>query len=242
MSIKNIKIDVILPVFNESEVLEKQLRILKDYLNHNNYHSYIIYLTVVDNGSTDQTQEVAKKLLKNKLLDNYIRIPEKGRGRALKIAMKKSRADVFCYMDIDLSTDLQHFFPLINGIIIDNYDISIGSRLSNGSEVIGRKKIREITSRSYNIIVKILFPKSRIDDMQCGFKAISREKAQILLPLVKNNFWFFDTELLLLSRKLNLQIKQLPVKWIDDPSSSVNILKTAIEDLIGLIRIRINIK
>ena len=78
--------------------------------------------------------------------------------------------------------------------------------------------------------------------MQCGFKAISREKAQILLPLVKNNFWFFDTELLLLSRKLNLQIKQLPVKWIDDPSSSVNILKTAIEDLIGLIRIRINIK
>ena len=156
--------------------------------------------------------------------------------------MKKSRANVFCYMDIDLSTDLQHFFPLINGIIIDNYDISIGSRLSRGSKVIGRKKIREITSRSYNIIVKILFPKSRIDDMQCGFKAISREKAQILLPLVKNNFWFFDTELLLLSRKLNLQIKQLPVKWIDDPSSSVNILKTAIEDLIGLIRIRINIK
>ena len=146
-----------------------------------------------------------------------------------------------CIRD-SLSTDLQHFFPLINGIIIDNYDISIGSRLSRGSKVIGRKKIREITSRSYNIIVKILFPKSRIDDMQCGFKAISREKAQILLPLVKNNFWFFDTELLLLSRKLNLQIKQLPVKWIDDPSSSVNILKTAIEDLIGLIRIRINIK
>ena len=182
MNKKKIKIDVILPVFNESEVLEKQLRILKNYIDHNNFHSYIIYLTVVDNGSTDRTQEISKKLLKNKLLDNYIRIPEKGRGRALKIAMKKSRANVFCYMDIDLSTDLQHFFPLINGIIIDNYDISIGSRLSRGSKVIGRKKIREITSRSYNIIVKILFPKSRIDDMQCGFKAISVSYTHLTLP------------------------------------------------------------
>ena len=234
------KIELIFPVLNESKTLEAQINKVKHHISKIDAYDFLI--TIVDNGSTDQTKVISNKLIKQKMVNKYLYLPQKGRGRAIKLAISKSNADIVSYMDIDLSTDLNSLLPLIESITKENHDIAIGSRLSKGSNVIGRKKIREFTSRSYNLLIKFFFPFSRIDDMQCGFKAISREKAQILLPLVKNNFWFFDTELLLLSRKLNLQIKQLPVKWIDDPSSSVNILKTAIEDLIGLIRIRINIK
>ncbi len=141
-------------------------------------------------------------------------------------------------MDIDLSTDLMHFKELIDSISNKGYDISIGSRLSKTSKVIGRKKIREFTSRSYNLIIKFFFPKSGIKDMQCGFKAFSRKKILPVIDLVTNNRWFFDTELILISRNLNLKIYQIPVKWTDDPNTSVNIISTAIEDIVGLTKLR----
>ena len=144
-------------------------------------------------------------------------------------------------MDIDLSTELIFLRPLIESISKKGNDISIGSRLSKGSKVIGRKKIREITSRSYNILIKFFFPFSRIDDMQCGFKAFSRKKAFHLIQNVTNNKWFFDTEIIILARSLNYKIDQIPVKWTDDPNTSVNIVTTAIEDIVGLIKLRLKL-
>ena len=144
-------------------------------------------------------------------------------------------------MDIDLSTELIFLRPLIESISKKGNDISIGSRLSKGSKVIGRKKIREITSRSYNILIKFFFPFSRIDDMQCGFKAFSRKKALNLIQNVTNNKWFFDTEIIILARSQNYKIDQIPVKWTDDPNTSVNIVTTALEDIVGLIKLRLKL-
>ena len=120
-----------------------------------------------------------------KLINNYLSISQKGRGRAIKQSIINSDADIVSYMDIDLSTDLDHFKDLVESIYLKGYDISIGSRLSKTSKVIGRKKIREFTSRAYNLLIKIYFPKSKIQDMQCGFKAFSRKKILKVLNYVE---------------------------------------------------------
>ena len=228
--------EVIFPVYNESATLSKQIKIFNEFFEKKSKKN--IFITIADNCSTDNTSTISEKLLKKKLIQKYEFIPQKGRGRAIKFCIKKSKADIVCYMDIDLSTDLMHFKELIDSISNKGYDISIGSRLSKTSKVIGRKKIREFTSRSYNLIIKFFFPKSGIKDMQCGFKAFSRKKILPVIDLVTNNRWFFDTELILISRKLNLKIYQIPVKWTDDPNTSVNIISTAIEDIVGLTKLR----
>ncbi len=232
-------VELIFPVLNESKTLEKQLNKVK--LHILKIVEYDFLITIVDNGSTDQTKAISEKLIKQKIVNKYLYLSQKGRGRAIKLAISKSKADIVSYMDIDLSTDLDSLKPLIKSIAKNKYDIAIGSRLSKGSNVIGRKKIREFTSRSYNVLIKFFFPFSHIDDMQCGFKAFSRKKIVTALNLVTNTRWFFDTEIIIIARSLNLSIYQLPVKWTDDPNTSVNIISTAIEDIIGLIKLRIKL-
>tara|TARA_B110000438_G_scaffold285566_1_gene315787 strand:- start:669 stop:1388 length:720 start_codon:yes stop_codon:yes gene_type:complete len=232
-------VELIFPVLNESKTLEYQLNKVRSHISK--IIDYDFLITIVDNGSTDKTKVISEDLIKQKIVDKYLYLSQKGRGRAIKIAISKSNADIVSYMDIDLSTDLDSLLPLIKSIAKDKYDIAIGSRLSKESIVIGRKKIREFTSRSYNLLIKFFFPFSRIDDMQCGFKAFSRIKILTALNLVTNTRWFFDTEFIIIARNLNLSIYQLPVKWTDDPNTSVNIISTAIEDIIGLIKLRIKL-
>ena len=232
-------IEVIFPIYNESQTLNEQILKFNEFFD--NRFKQNIFITIADNGSTDNTSNICNDLLLRKLIDNYLFIPEKGRGRAIKQSIRNSKADIVAYMDIDLSTDLSHFIPLVESISKNGFDISIGSRLSKKSKVIGRKKIREITSRGYNLLIKFFFPQSRIHDMQCGFKAFSRKKILNILDLVGNNRWFFDTELIIIARKFNLKIDQIPVKWTDDPNTSVNIISTAIEDIVGLTKLRMKL-
>ena len=232
-------VELIFPVLNEANSLRAQLEKVRGFVSKNLQYSFNI--TVVDNGSTDETKLVIKKMIKEKIVDKYIHLSERGRGRAIKTAIDKSKSDIVAYMDIDLSTDLKFLIPLIDSIYKYGYDISIGSRLSKGSKVIGRKMIREITSRSYNFIIKLFFPFSGIDDMQCGFKSFKRTRINQIINNVSNNKWFFDTELIIMARSENLKIDQIPVVWVDDPNTSVNILTTAIEDLIGLIKLRLKL-
>jgi len=233
------KIEVIFPVYNEAKTLYGQIKKFNDFFDSKFRKD--ICITVADNGSNDITPKLCEDLLKKRLIDKYLLISEKGRGRAIKKSIKNSNADIVSYMDIDLSTDLSHFKPLIDSIDLHGNEISIGSRLSKGSQVVGRKKIREFTSRVYNLLIKLFFPKSRIKDMQCGFKAFSRLKILKILDHVENNRWFFDTELILLARKFNFKIDQIPVKWTDDPNTSVNIISTAIEDIVGLTKLRLKL-
>ena len=139
-------------------------------------------------------------------------------------------------MEVDLSTDLRHLPEIIDAVAGD-YDIAVGSRLSKESQV-KRSVRREIISQSYNLIVKTLFL-TKFPDAQCGFKAISNKAAGQIVPLIKNNYWFFDTELLLIAAKRGFRIRSIPVRWDEDPSSSVRVLSTAWEDIKGLLRLRI---
>ena len=228
-------VDIVIPVYNEEHVLERSVETLRSFVAQ--HLPYPWRVLVADNASTDGTLAVAQELARRYEDVDYLHLPQKGRGRALRAAWLASEADVVSYMDVDLSTDLVAFPPLVAAILEEGYDVAIGTRLGSGSQT-NRSPRRELISRTYNLLIKVLFF-TRFSDAQCGFKAVSRRAAQELVPLVENQEWFFDTELLLLADKGGYRIKEVPVRWVEDPDTRVRIARTVAEDLRGLLRMRL---
>ncbi len=226
-------VDIVIPVYNEEQALPRSIVILADFLKANLRNPWQII--IADNASTDRTQSVSEMLCERYPGITYWHIPQRGRGRALKAAWLDSTADLVSYMDVDLSTNLLHF-PRLIASLEQGYHVAVGSRLSRGSRITRSLK-RELVSRSYNILIKSMFW-TPFNDAQCGFKALTREAAEAIVPHIKNDNWFFDTELLIIAAKRGYRINQVPVKWDDDPNSSVNISRTAVEDIKGLLRLR----
>ena len=227
-------VDIVIPVYNEEKALPRSILILTEYLKENLKNPWQVI--IADNASTDSTSSVSEMLCERYSGVTYLHLPQKGRGRALRAAWTDSSADIVSYMDADLSTDLSHLPELLNALD-QGYHLAIGSRLSRGSQV--RRSIkREVTSRSYNLLIKSMFL-TPFPDAQCGFKALTRQTAQAIIPSIKDNNWFFDTELLIIAAKRGYWIKSVPVKWDDDPTTTVNIVKTASEDIKGLFRLRL---
>ena len=228
-------VDIVIPVLNEERALPRCISRLAEFVDDHPGRDW--NFTVADNGSTDRTPEVARELAAQDGRVRVTRLEQRGRGRALKRAWQESDADVRCYMDVDLSTGLQHLPEIVDAVADQDYDIAIGSRLLPGSDVVGRSLTREITSRGYSLLFRSMFL-TGFRDAQCGFKAISAEAATALTPFVKNNHWFFDTELLLIAENSGYRIKEIPVHWEDDPDTRVKVISTAWEDIKGLLRLR----
>jgi putative flippase GtrA len=226
-------LDVVVPVYNEEIDLEPCVRRLHAYLSA--HFPYRFRITVADNASTDATAAVARRLTEEIPGVASVHLTEKGRGRALKYVWSQSDAAVLAYMDVDLSTDLGALLPLVAPLISGHSDLAIGSRLARGSRVVRGAK-REIISRSYNLILRGTLA-ARFSDAQCGFKAIRSDVAERLLPMVEDTGWFFDTEMLVLAERAGLRIHEVPVDWVDDPDSRVDIVATAIADLKGVWRL-----
>ncbi|MFC5911587.1 glycosyltransferase [Streptacidiphilus monticola] len=226
-------LDVVVPVHNEERDLGPSVRRLHEYLDRSFPYSFRI--TVADNASTDGTPEVARELARELPGVTVRTLPLKGRGRALREVWTQSDAPVLAYMDVDLSTDLSALLPLVAPLISGHSDVAIGSRLAPGSRVVRGPK-REFISRCYNLILRGTLA-VRFSDAQCGFKAIRADVAERLLPLVEDTGWFFDTELLVLAERAGLRIHEVPVDWVDDPDSSVDIVATATADLKGVWRV-----
>lgn len=226
-------VDIVIPVYNEENDLERCVRRLHAHLTAGMPYSFQI--TIADNASTDTTLEVANRLAAEFPSVRVMHMPEKGRGRALRAVWSTSDATVLAYMDVDLSTDLAAVLPLIAPLVSGHSDLAIGTRLHRGSRVVRGAK-REFISRSYNLMLRHTLS-TRFSDAQCGFKAIRREVATHLLPLIKDNEWFFDTELLVLAERSGLRIHEVPVDWVDDPDSHVHIVSTAMSDVRGIVRL-----
>src|SRR5215203_4997748 len=209
---RQVSVEVVVPVYNEQEALPKSIPALCAYLE--TYFPYRWSVVIADNASTDATLSVAENLGATNPRVSVLHLEEKGRGRALKAAWVASEADVVAYMDVDLSTNLWSFLPLVAPLATGHSDVAIGSRLLRGAMVTRQWK-REVISRCYNLLIKILFG-NHFSDAQCGFKAIKRGVAQELLPQVEDGEWFFDTELLLLAEERCLRISEVPVDWIED--------------------------
>jgi glycosyltransferase involved in cell wall biosynthesis/putative flippase GtrA len=225
-------LDIVIPVHNEERDLEPCVRRLHAYLGDE--LPYAFRITVAENASTDGTAGIAQRLADELPGVRLLALPEPGRGRALRTAWLSSDAPVLVYMDVDLSTDLAALLPLVAPLISGHSDLAIGTRLARSSRVVRGAK-REIISRSYNLLLRGALA-TRLSDAQCGFKAIRADVAARLLPLVEDTGWFFDTELLVLAERSGLRIAEVPVDWIDDPDSRVDIVRTARADLAGIVR------
>jgi glycosyltransferase involved in cell wall biosynthesis len=231
---RQVSVEVVVPVYNEEEALPESIPALCTYLE--TYFPYRWSVVIADNASTDATLSVAEGLASAYPGVSVLPLNEKGRGRALKAAWSASEADVVAYMDVDLSTNLWSFLPLVAPLATGHSDVAIGSRLLRGAMVTRQWK-REVISRCYNFLIKGVFANG-FSDAQCGFKAIKRSVAQELLPQIEDNEWFFDTELLLLAEERGYRISEVPVDWIEDLDSRVDITSTALDDVKGLLRVR----
>ncbi|MCW2846795.1 MAG: sugar translocase [Marmoricola sp.] len=225
-------LDVVIPVFNEEVQLADSV---ERVVAHLHTMPWSFRVTIADNASTDQTALIARRLSHTHPEVTVVHLAEKGRGRALKRAWSGSESDVLVYMDVDLSTDLAALLPLVAPLVSGHSDLAIGSRLTRASRV-SRGTRRELISRSYNLILRQAL-RAGFSDAQCGFKAIRRAAARELLPLVEDDAWFFDTELLVVAERAGLRIHEVPVDWTDDPDSSVDIVRTAVDDLKGVARL-----
>lgn len=227
------EVEIVIPVFNEERVLADSIRTLDSYLSGEFPLSYGI--TIADNASRDDTRLIGQALAADLPAVSYLRLEEKGRGRALRSAWSASRSPVACYMDVDLSTDLKALLPLVAPLLSGHSDVAIGSRLAGGSNVVRGPK-REFISRSYNSLLRTVL-RARFSDAQCGFKAIRTDAAAELLPAISDQGWFFDTELLVEAERRGLRIHEVPVDWVDDPDSRVDLVSTAWGDLRGVARL-----
>jgi glycosyltransferase involved in cell wall biosynthesis len=227
------QIDVVVPVYNEQDDLEYSIRRLHRFLEAEFPFSWRI--VVADNASTDETPAIADRLAHELSRVEALHLDRKGRGRALRAAWAASRAQVVCYMDVDLSTDLRALLPLVAPLLSGHSDLAIGTRLAHGARVVRGPK-RELISRAYNRLLHTAL-RTRFSDAQCGFKAARTDALHGLLQDVRDDGWFFDTELLVLAQRRGLRIHEVPVDWVDDPDSRVDIVRTAYEDLRGVARL-----
>jgi glycosyltransferase involved in cell wall biosynthesis len=230
-------VDIMIPVLNEAHVLERSVNTVRAFCaEHLPYRWRIV---VVDNGSTDGTQEVAQRLALAFPEDvGFHRLDVRGRGRALRRAWTQSQADICCYTDVDLSTELAALPKIVDAIAHGGCDVATGSRLQKGRSQVTRSLKRYIISKCYNIMVRRVLG-VHFSDAQCGFKAVSRRAIERIVPQIRDESWFFDTELLVLAEKQGYRIADIPVRWIEDDDSRVKILKTAWDDIKGILRLRL---
>ena len=230
---RNPQVDVVVPVYNEQGALATSIRLLHAHLSTT--FPFTWRIVIADNASSDATLGLARRLARELPDVEVLHVPEKGRGRALRAAWGSSPADVVCYMDVDLSTDLAALLPLVAPLLSGHSDLAIGTRLAHGARI-ERSPKRELVSRAYNALLRAAL-RARFSDAQCGFKAGRTAVVRDLLADVRDHGWFFDTELLVLAQRRGLRIHEVPVDWIEDPDSRVAIVATAVEDLRGVARL-----
>lgn len=232
------KIDVVIPVLNEEQTLERNTRKVLEFLAAQGGGAWDVRIVLADNGSTDRTGELGEKLAADHDNVAYLRVPETGVGSALKAAWGQSDADIVGYIDLDLATDLKHLPEAFAAITSQGADIVFGTRLHKDSRVLNRTLKRTVVSRIFNFAVRRVLGVSLSDGM-CGFKFLRRPILERLLDGgAVSDGWFFCTEILVVAEWLGLKARELPVHWTDDPNSRVRLGKLTCEYLRAMHNLR----
>ncbi len=233
-----VSIEITIPILNEQSTLAEQVEKMHRFIEENLKDIGFIKLVLADNGSTDATPDIARQLEAKFPNLEFLRLEERGVGRALKASWGKSKADVVGYMDLDLATDLKYLRPALQALVSDDADIVTGSRLAKGAKVIGRTPLRNFTSFCFNRMVKTIFNTSFSDGM-CGFKFLRRDVLESLVVTGANSDgWFFATEILVTGEFLKYRVRDLAVTWTDDPNSKVKVIKLSIEYIKAMFALR----
>ncbi len=202
-------LSIVLPAYNEAKRLKDTVEKVRKSAAETGYKFEII---IAEDGSKDGTDAIASELASKYPEVIHLHSDERlGRGKALMNAFERAKGKVVVYMDVDLATDLKHLKELVDAIAVEGYDLATGSRLMKDSKT-DRPAKREIASRGYNFLVR-LFLGSKIHDHQCGFKAFKRDVILEIGKDVKDNHWFWDTEVLVLAQKRGYRVKEIPVRW-----------------------------
>lgn len=235
-------IEFCLPVYNEKKILRKNVLRLLDYCNNQNF-DFDWQIVIVNNGSQDNSEKICQELSNKYEKIKIENIKQSGKGRAIKLCWQKSKANIVVFMDIDLAVSLKNIPDLINPIIKENYDLVIGSRLLPNSKI-KRSFLRELSSQSYNFLSRIIL-NHKFSDLLCGFKAMKTDVFKKIAPYIKDNKWFFDTELIVFTNYFKYKIKEIPVDWhenrYDERKSKVNVLKDGLKFLVNLIVLKVRI-
>ena len=243
MEQKRQKISIVIPVYNEEAIISKTINTLRDFCQKN-LQNYDWKIVIGDNNSTDRTAEIAKNLEKESAGRIFYKfMPQKGKGLAIRKSWLDFNADFYVFMDADLATDLSALPVLIKELENDN-NLVIGSRFIKGSSA-KRPLVRKITSKVFSILTRLVFG-LKIKDYPCGFKGADKNVINKILPQVKNNAFFFDTELVIRSAVGGMKIKEIPVIWQDrdrnKSKSRVSVLKVTKEYLRELSKLKKDLK
>ena len=223
------KLEITIPVLNEEETLDRQIRIVDAFLAEHFDADFQVHVLIGDNGSTDKTEAIGRALEQELERVRYINVGQRGVGLALKKCWGDSSADIIGYMDLDLATDLKHLKEAILPLAADEADLSVGSRLLKGSRVVGRTMKRAFVSRVFNSMLKTYLGVKFTDGM-CGFKFLQRKQLDLLTSLgTQSDGWFYSTELLACAEHADLRLLELPITWTDDPNTKAKIGPLAIE-------------
>lgn len=200
---------IALPVLNEEDVLRGTVEKLRRFARES-LPEWETVIVVADNGSTDATEAIGRRLAAGLPDVRYFRLAKRGKGLAIAAAWRSEAADVYAFMDADLATDLAALPPLLAGVR-RGAGLAVGSRYGNGSRV-ERSALRKALSLGYRLFLRLAFG-TRLADAPCGFKAASPEVVAAVLPRVRNLRWFFDTEFAVRAERAGYRIDEIPVVW-----------------------------
>ncbi len=241
-----IYLSVIIPAYNEEKRLPKTLEEIDKYLSRQSYPSIdsgqaSYEIIVVNDGSKDKTSEVVKnlelKIANLKLIDNK---ENHGKGYVVKQGMLEAKGEYRLFTDADNSTSIDQVEKMW-AFFQQGYDIVIGSRDINGAKIaVPQPWFRRLLGDIFNLFVQIVSGLLGIWDTQCGFKGFTKDAVENIFPKLTIDRWAFDVEILVLAKKLNYKIKEIPITWINDPESKVK-LKGMIRMLKEVFQIKLNL-
>jgi dolichyl-phosphate beta-glucosyltransferase len=231
---KDVFLSIVIPAYNEEKKIGRTLSLIVDYLNKKIFDWEII---VIDDGSRDRTKDIIKRFMGDKRISLIGNEKNRGKGYSVKKGILRAQGGFILFSDADLSTPIDEmdklFLCLRNG-----YDIAIGSRgLEESKIIIPQFWIRQTMGKIFNLIIRF-FILPGIKDTQCGFKLFKGSIAKKVFSLLKIDGFAFDVEVLYIAEKLNLKIKEVPIKWYDSPESKVNPTIDSFKMLIDVCKIK----
>lgn len=227
---------IIFPVLNERLRLEKGVTKTVEYLDGIGFSDYEII--IVDNGSEDETPQIAKRLCEKYSTVRYERINVRGVGAAFRRGVKVSHGEIVGYMDIDLSTNIKHLGEAIHIFqTMPEIEYINGSRFAKTSDTRGRKWYRKITSQGLLILLKLILGMKSTDAI-CGFTFVRRKTAiSLIRGCSRDNGWFYMIEFLLRAEKRGVRVLDYPVEWQEDYNTTVKVFKTICNYLVQIARL-----
>ena len=231
------RLSVVIPAYNETARIGRTIPVLLTYLHGLDYAHELL---IVDDGSTDGTPDMARRLLSGEPRARVLEEPRnRGKGHAVKVGMLAAEGQFVLFCDADLSTlpeDLDKFWPWLDS----GYEVVIGSRKMAGANISRHQPLwRESLGKGFTWLTNVIATPG-ISDVTCGFKCFSHQAAQTLFSLSSIDDWSFDAEVLFIAQRLGYLIKEVPVSWHDEPGTKVRLWKDTVRALLGPATIRVN--